>query len=121
METPSEIEKSNLTKLYQKASRKAKVIGFDVTDEIISDEIDDAIDFVNNRRDFQPTSNCLYDKKYSGIIVELALSAISKYGAEGETAHSENGISRSYENGSGYPKTLVMRIPPLARTPNMGE
>lgn len=121
METSSEIEKKNLIKLKQKLLRKAKVRGFDVTDEDISDEIEDAIDFVNNRRGFQPTSDCLYEKKYNSIIVELALYAISKYGAEGEVAHSENGISRSYENGSGYPRTLARRITPLAGTPNMEE
>lgn len=108
---------TELTKLQNKLMRKAKRIGFDVTDEDISDEISDAINFVNNRRGFVPTSSCLYEEKYSSIIVDLALSAIAKYGAEGEISHSENGIGRSYENGGKYPYTLIMQIPPLARSP----
>lgn len=108
---------SELNKLQSKLMRKAKRIGFNVTDEDISDEITDAINFVNNRRGFVSTSSCLYEEKFSSVIVELALSAIAKYGAEGQISHSENGIGRSYENGGKYPNTLVMQIPPVARTP----
>lgn len=113
MESQTEL----LIKLQNKLMRRAKRIGLDVTDEDISDEISDAINFVNNRRGFVPTSSCLYEEKYSSIIVDLALSAIAKYGAEGQISHSENGIGRSYENGGKYPYTLIMQIPPLARSP----
>lgn len=108
---------AELVKLKQKLIRKAKRLGFDVIEEDISDEIEDAINFVNNRRGFVSTSNCLYEGKFSSIIIDLALSAIAKYGAEGEISHSENGIGRSYENGGKYPYTLIMQIPPLARSP----
>lgn len=108
-----------LSKLKQKLMRKAKNRGFNVTEEDISDEIDDAINFVNNRRDFTPTSDCLYEKKFESNIVNLALSAIAKYGAEGEKSHSENGIVRSYENGGSYPDNLIMKIPPVVKTPNI--
>ena len=108
---------AELVKLKQKLMRKAKRLGFDVIEEDISDEIEDAINFVNNRRGFISTSNCLYEEKFSSIIIDLALSAIAKYGAEGEISHSENGIGRSYENGGKYPYTLIMQIPPLARSP----
>ena len=113
MESQTEL----LIKIQNKLMRRAKRIGLDVTDEDISDEISDAINFVNNRRGFVPTSSCLYEEKYSSIIVDLALSAIAKYGAEGQISHSENGIGRSYENGGKYPYTLIMQIPPLARSP----
>ena len=33
------------------------------------------------------------------LICAVAMELYSKLGAEGETAHSENGISRTYENG----------------------
>ena len=39
---------TELTKLQNKLMRKAKRIGLDVTDEDISDEITDAINFVNS-------------------------------------------------------------------------
>lgn len=46
--------------------------------------------------------------------VEIAAYLLNKRGAEGETSHSENGISRSYENGN-VPETLLMEITPIAR------
>ena len=106
---------SQIINLQDKLMRKAKRLGFDVNKEDIIDEIDNAIAFVNYRRDFKPTSISLYDKQFETNIIELALSAISKYGAEGEVSHSENGIGRSYENGGNYPYSLVMKIPPVAR------
>lgn len=106
---------SDLASLKNKLMRKAKSRGFVVSDEDVSDEIDDAVAFVNNRRGFVSTSDCLYEEKYGNIIVNLALASIAKMGAEGESSHSENGIMRGYENGSNYPDSLVMQIVPLAR------
>lgn len=51
--------------------------------------------------------------KYDGVHVEIAAYMINKRGAEGETAHNENGISRSYESG-GIPASLLRRIIPIA-------
>lgn len=45
--------------------------------------------------------------------VQIAAYLINKRGAEGETAHSENGISRSYEDGD-IPPTLLRDIVPFA-------
>lgn len=45
--------------------------------------------------------------------VEIAAYLVNKRGAEGETAHSENGISRSYEDGD-VPPTLLREIVPCA-------
>lgn len=109
-----------VTKLKHRLQRKLESRGFDVTEEDISDEIDDAINFVNNRRGFVSTPDCLYESKFSNIIMKLALASIAKYGAEGEASHNENGISRGYENGGTYPYSLVAQIPPVARTPDMG-
>ncbi len=44
--------------------------------------------------------------------VEIAAFMLNKRGAEGETAHSENGVSRTYEDGD-IPATLLRRIVPL--------
>lgn len=117
MET-SKTELDAVTKLRQKLERKCKSRGFIVTEEDIKDEIDDAINFVNNRRNFVATSDYLYDKKYNSIIVDLALASIAKYGAEGETSHSENGIGRGYENGGKYPFSLISQVPPVAGSPD---
>lgn len=45
--------------------------------------------------------------------VEIASFLLNKRGAEGQTAHSENGISRSYENGD-VPSSMLQDIVPCA-------
>lgn len=110
-----------IKKLQERLKRKTISRDLNVTDEDIEDEINDAIAFVNNRRSFKATSDLLYEKKYESLIVDLALSAIAKYGAEGEDSHSENGISRGYENGGKYPYSLVLQIPPIATSPDTDE
>ena len=78
-------------------------------------EIDYAIGVINDCRRFTPSSNRPYDKKYEHLIVPMCVHAISKYGAEGESAHSENGISRTYSGADDYPKEILMKIIPLAK------
>lgn len=51
--------------------------------------------------------------KYATNQVEIAAYMLNKRGAEGETAHSENGVSRSYEDGD-IPPSLLRRIVPMA-------
>lgn len=43
--------------------------------------------------------------------LEIAAYLINKRGAEGETAHSENGISRTYEDGDVPPSMLREIVP----------
>ena len=52
--------------------------------------------------------------KYAAVQVEIAAYMLNKRGAEGQTSHSENGISRSYEDGD-IPKSLLNQIIPLAK------
>lgn len=49
--------------------------------------------------------------KYSTNQVEIACYLLNKRGAEGETSHSENGISRSYENAD-VPESMLKAILP---------
>lgn len=51
--------------------------------------------------------------RYGFVQVEIAAYLLNKRGAEGQTAHSENGISRSYEDGD-VPPTLLRDIVPFA-------
>lgn len=51
-------------------------------------------------------------EKYDGVHVEIAAYMINKRGAEGEVSHSENGVSRTYEDGD-IPQTLLRRIVPV--------
>jgi len=49
--------------------------------------------------------------KYDRTQVEIAAYMIQKRGAEGETAHSENGVVRQYSS-SDVPAALLRRIVP---------
>ena len=61
---------------------------------------------------FDPAVTIVPDR-YAHSQVEIAVYLLNKRGAEGQTAHSENGISRSYENGD-VPPTLLRDIVPFA-------
>lgn len=52
--------------------------------------------------------------KYESLQVEIANELVLKRGAEGETAHSENGVNRSYEN-AGVSSFLLDQIVPCTR------
>lgn len=52
--------------------------------------------------------------RYRNRQVEIAVYLINKRGAEGQTSHSENGISRSYES-AGVPESMLRGIAPFAR------
>ena len=49
--------------------------------------------------------------KYNTLQCEIANYLLNKRGAEGETAHSENGISRSYESAS-VPESMLKSVIP---------
>lgn len=51
--------------------------------------------------------------QYDLVHVEIAAYLLNKRGAEGETVHLENGVSRHYEDGD-IPPTLLRRITPMA-------
>lgn len=91
---------------------------FDITDEdtpILEYEIKRAIAQINRCRRFKATEENPYDKKYEDLIIPLAISSFAKIGAEGQTVHSENGITRHYTSGGDYPKELLNEIIPLIR------
>ena len=50
-------------------------------------------------------------RRYGVLQCEIATYLLNKRGAEGETAHSENGISRTYENAD-IPESLMGEIIP---------
>lgn len=51
-------------------------------------------------------------ERYSVLQCKIAAYLINKEGAEGQIAHSENGVSRSYESG-GVPESLLRQITPM--------
>ena len=50
--------------------------------------------------------------KYDYKVCEIACYLFNKRGAEGQTAHGENGISRSYES-AGVPDSMLKDIVPF--------
>lgn len=50
-------------------------------------------------------------ERYSMLQCEIAAYLLNKRGAEGQTSHSENGISRSYENAD-VPESMMRVIVP---------
>ena len=51
--------------------------------------------------------------RYHSTQLEIAVYLLNKRGAEGEKAHSENGITRSYESAS-VPDSMLKGIVPFA-------
>ena len=51
------------------------------------------------------------EPKYNDLQIRIAVEMFNKRGAEGETAHSENGVSRSYSSAS-VSEELLREITP---------
>ncbi len=105
--------------LVEKLKKRIESKGLSATEEDAIEEIQNALLEYYNDRHYTPTEEKPYEEIYAGIIIQLAISAISKYGAEGETSHSEGGISRGYDNASDYPLSLTRKIIPLAKGVDM--
>ena len=50
--------------------------------------------------------------RYDYLQCEIAVYLLNKRGAEGQTSHSENGISRSYESAD-VPESLLGAVTPM--------
>lgn len=53
------------------------------------------------------------ETRWNELQIQIALFLYNKQGAEGETEHVENGVSRYYENAD-IPNSLLNDITPLA-------
>ena len=54
--------------------------------------------------------------KHHGTVVEIAVYLVNRRGGEGETTHSESGVSRSYES-AGIPASYFKGIVPHVGIP----
>lgn len=83
------------------------------SDALLSDLLAQAGAIVLNRRyPFGYPEGMEVPAQYERIQIAIAVELYSKLGAEGQTAHSENGISRTYE-ASGVSPSLIRQIVPL--------
>ena len=67
---------------------------------------------LNRRYPFGIPEGATVPTQYEHIQLQIALELFSKMGAEGQTAHNENGINRTYES-AGVSNSLLRRIVPI--------
>ena len=68
---------------------------------------------MNRRYPFGPPKDAIMPSVYEHIQLQIAVELYSKMGAEGQTAHNENGVNRTYESSDVSP-SLLKRIVPVA-------
>lgn len=97
----------------EKITKLAVLISPDAADErLLSFLLSQAEGIVLNRRyPFGPPEGATVDVRYEHIQLQIAVELFSKMGAEGQTAHSENGINRTYEAADVSPSLLKRIIP----------
>ena len=88
-----------------------------ITEKVDDNELEDILEsakavILSRRFPFgeQPTD---IEPKYMDLQIRIATEMFNKRGAEGETAHSENGISRTYASAS-VSEELLREITPKA-------
>ena len=83
------------------------------SDELLNVLLEQAAEIVLTRRyPFGYPSDVVVPERYALTQCQIAVELFSRMGAEGQTGHSENGISRSWEAGDVSP-ALLSRITPL--------
>lgn len=97
----------------EKIERLAVLISPDTADsELLTVLVEQAEGIVLNRRyPFGVPADVTVPSVYEHIQLQIAVELFSKMGAEGQTAHGENGISRSYESADVSPSLLKRIIP----------
>lgn len=102
--------------LLKKVKIQCKLRDLEFTPDIYIDEIDDAVRAVNNRRRFTPTKGKDFEEKYTSLICKMVVYSLAKIGAEGQQAHQENGIYRTYKSDGDYPEDMLNEVVPLIKT-----
>lgn len=81
------------------------------TDEVLDGVLADAEALVLNRMyPFGYPDGTLVPPRYERIQIQLAAELYSKRGAEGQTGHSENGITRSWPEQSALLKRVIPHV-----------
>lgn len=97
----------------EKITRLAVLISPDTADEsLLSILLSQAEGIVLNKRyPFGQPENATVPPAYEHIQLQIAVELFAKMGAEGQTAHNENGIYRTYEAADVSPSLLKRIIP----------
>ena len=85
------------------------------SDDLLSELLEQAGAIVLNRRfPFGYPVDTLVPVQYARLQIAIAIELFNKRGAEAQTTHNENGISRTYEAGDISPSLLKQIIPMVA-------
>lgn len=85
-------------------------------DALLSSYLDIAAEKILNRRyPFSRPRNATVEPQYQQIQLEIAVFLFNKRGIEGESLHSENGVSRSFGMDTDVPAGLLMQVTPYGR------
>lgn len=83
------------------------------TDALLFYLVEQAEGIVLNRRyPFGAPEGAKVEQRFEHIQLQIAVELFSKMGAEGQTAHKENGVDRTYEAADVSP-SLIRRITPV--------
>ena len=91
--------------------RLKKRIPEEVNDDVLEDFLESAKAVILSRRfpfGEQPTE---IEPKYKDLQIRIAVEMYNKQGVEGQTSHSENGVSRSYASAN-VSEDLLKEITP---------
>ena len=91
------------------------MLDYTETDATVESYLDMADEIILGR--LFPFGNRPFDAVPSVYIqneINITIYLLNKRGAEGEKAHSENGVSRTYED-AGIPESLLANITPHAK------
>ena len=82
-------------------------------EDVLSSFLDIAAEKIMNRCYPFGSEGRRIPARYDHLQIEIAMYLYNKQGAEGETAHNENGINRSYESAS-VPESMLAEVTPYA-------
>ena len=84
-----------------------------VSDELLSDILESAKAVILSRRFPFGEQPLEIESRYNDLQIRIAVEMFNKQGAEGELAHSENGVSRTYSSAN-VSEELLREITPKA-------
>lgn len=102
-------------KLRLSVDNDGDVDNLDISDAVLLDIMETAKHAILARR--YPLSDDQPDElpnRYLDLQLRIALDLVNKMGAEGETGHSENGVSRTYQS-SWISEDLLKEIVPYGK------
>lgn len=88
------------------------MVGESDTEEVLLAYLNIASRKIINRAYPYGTEETEVPTRYDFLQCEIAAYLLNKRGAEGQTSHSENGISRSYESAD-VPESLLGAVTPM--------